>query len=66
METTVKDGYVIIKLKLLKDPVLSKSEKSYIIATSNGIQSTGIKVNKQAVSVGVNLFIKNKKYRDDA
>jgi hypothetical protein len=56
MDVKIQDKKVIITLPL-QEPKLSKSGKSYLIATTNGFVQTTERVNNKEVSVSVNVII---------
>lgn len=46
--------------------VRSKSGKTYLIASTHGIQPTGLKINNREVMIGLNAFISAKAANDPA
>ena len=62
MEVKEKDGKIIITLDKNKVPVLTPSNKSYMVASSHGNTPTSLQHDGQPVIVGVNCFVKNLKY----
>ncbi len=59
MTCKIEKGELIIRLPLYPEPVLSKTEKTFVVAGSHGIVQTECQINGKTVSVGCNAFIKN-------
>ena len=62
MQVEEKGGNLIITIPKNVKPIVSATGKTLQIATSHGNMPTSVLVDGQAVSVGVNAFIKNPKY----
>ena len=57
MEITIKGNVATIVVDLSKNPPLSKSGKSKLLASSGGFVATTAKFNDKVVSVGLNITI---------
>jgi hypothetical protein len=57
MKVEVKDNSIVITLPL-QGAALSKSGKTYTVATTNGFKESTAEVEGKKVSVSVNAFIK--------
>jgi hypothetical protein len=57
MKIEIKGNEVVITLPLNNPLPLSKSEKSLMLATSNGIVPTTTVFNGKVVKAGVNVFV---------
>lgn len=62
MQVEEKGNNIIITIPKNPKPVLTPSNKSFMIASSHGNTPTSLQVDGQPVIVGVNCFIKNPKY----
>lgn len=57
MKVAIEDGVLIIEMPVNNPLVLSKSAKSYLVATSNGVVTTQVMVDGKPLKVGVNCFV---------
>lgn len=57
MQATIKDNKLTIVIDL-QEPKLSKTGKTYIVASSGGNITTTAKVDGKPVIIGLNAFIK--------
>ncbi len=57
MKIAIEDGILIIEMPVNDPLVLSKSQKSYLVATSNGVVTTQVLVDGRPLKIGVNAFI---------
>lgn len=56
MKAETKNGRIIISLKIRK-PTPSKSGKTLLVASTRGVQTTGIEVDGKPVRIVANAFI---------
>lgn len=56
MKVEVKNGKLVIEIDM-QNPHPSKSGKTLIVASTNGIQPTTAQVNGKVVKLGLNAFI---------
>lgn len=57
MKVTIEGNELVIRIPAEKNPSLSKTGKTKIVASSHGNQKTGVQVNGQEVIVGLNAYI---------
>lgn len=57
MKIAIEDGVLIIEMPVNQPLVPSKTGKSYLVATSNGVVKTDLIVDGKPLKVGVNCFI---------
>lgn len=57
MKVEIKDGVLFIAIPVTEGYPLSKSGKSRMVATSEGIIKTDVKVDGKVLSIGLNAFI---------
>jgi hypothetical protein len=57
MKVEIKGNEVIVTLPINNPLVLSKSEKSLMVATSGGIVATPCVYQNKPLKVGINIFI---------
>ena len=57
MEITIEGKTLVIRMPINDPLVLSKSQKSYLVATSNGVITTQVQVQGKALKIGVNAFV---------
>ncbi len=62
MQVTEEKNEIVIRIPKNPKPVLTPSNKSFMVASSHGNTPTSLVVDGQPVIVGVNCFIKNLKY----
>lgn len=62
MQVEEKGNNIVITIPKNAKPLLTPSQKSFMVASSHGNTPTALLVNGQPVIVGVNCFIKNLKY----
>ncbi len=62
MQVVEKDGNIIITIPKNVKPVLSSTQKTFIIASSHGFVPTNLQQDGAVVSAMVNLTVKNAKY----
>ena len=62
MQVTEEKNDIVIRIPKNPKPLLTPSNKSFMIASSHGNTPTSLVVDGQPVIVGVNCFIKNLKY----
>lgn len=62
IEMDVKDKILTIKIDLSQKGELSKSGKSFVIATTSG--NTAVPDNKN-IKIGINVFTKNNDYKEE-
>ncbi len=60
MNAVLKDGKLIVTLDVNETPVVSKSGKSRIVASTNGNVQTALQVDGQNVTIGLNAYIPKK------
>jgi hypothetical protein len=56
MQTTIENGYIVVRIPL-QTPTPSSSGKTLIIASTAGAAKAGVQHNGQPVSVNVNAWI---------
>ena len=57
MEARIEKGKLIVEIDLNKEPELSKSGKTLVVASSRGNRATGATVKGKPVIVGLNAYI---------
>lgn len=60
MKAEIKDGRLIVTIDLHPNPVISKSGKSLVVASTNGNQQSTCLVNGKPVVIGLNAYIINR------
>jgi len=58
MKSEVKGNKLILTLDMDKEPKLSKSGKTRMVATTHGFMDSGVTVKDQPLKVSVNAVIK--------
>jgi hypothetical protein len=56
MKATIKNGILTIEIPVHEQPVLSSTKKTLLVANASG--KTGLIVDGQQVTIGVNAYIK--------
>jgi hypothetical protein len=64
MKAKIEEKYLIVKLPIENPMPLSKKGKSFLLATSHGIQKTSLMVDGKAVHVVLTAFINKSRDRD--
>jgi hypothetical protein len=54
----IENGEMVIRIPVCNPPVMSKSGKSDIVASTNGNMTTELTVNGRPVVIGLNAYIK--------
>ncbi len=62
MQVIEKDGNIVITISKNKKPVLTPSQKSFMVATSHGNAPTSLTIDDHVLIAGVNVFYKNPDY----
>lgn len=57
MNATIKDGKLIVEIDMQK-PTLSKTGKTYIVASSGGFRATAATVDGKPISVNLTATVK--------
>jgi hypothetical protein len=57
MQTEIIDGHLVIRIPL-EEPRPSSSGKTLIVASTGGNVVTSVKLNGQAITIGLNAYIK--------
>ena len=58
LEAELKDGKLVLTLDVeTKDPPMSASKKSRVVASTRGNVQTSLQVQKKNVTIGVNAYI---------
>ena len=57
LKVTVEGDYLVIRIPAAKNPPPSKSGKSLMVASTQGIKRTGCQFNGAELSLGLNAFI---------
>jgi len=62
MKIAIEDGVLIIEMPVNDPLTLSNSEKSLVVATSNGPVQTETLVDGRPLFVGINAYVSNPNY----
>ena len=57
MQVKIDGKNLVITLPIAKKGTMSKSGKSYTVATTNGNVKTGVKTDQGEITVGVNAYV---------
>ena len=57
MDVKIDGGKLIITLDIANPAPLSKSGKTYLVASTDGIAKTGLMIQGKPLSIGVNAMI---------
>ena len=58
MKATIDKGMLIVQIPIDKEPHLSTSGKSLVVASTRGNQVTPLEVDGQALIVSVNAYVR--------
>ena len=57
MNTRIEGNKLIVEIEMNKEPELSKTGKTLVVASSHGNKPTSAKVNGKNVVIGLNAYI---------